>query len=313
MTACQRQVRAVIIVSGGAAVSPFTTPDKACAVGLDAGNTDTYLRAGLLAAGYAVFTSPARVGAGEVTEDPGWAGFSECPIVLPAEMTVNAVGDIDEAGRSLARFITYVHDEFGITEFDLVAHSMGGLFSRAAIRALTDSGSSARVRTLTTVGTPWQGGFAADYAAGDVPLADCNGDPNCERSMKEFSRLVAESSEGAGEQVTARYLMGPDGWNERERGALDEIPVTLIGGDYFSGPGASGVWPNDGLVALSSALAADIGAGVVSETTSLTFPDVHSIYFCHLLGLPWERALTWDADVLSAVIDSIERPQCADG
>ena len=33
---------AVVIVSGGDAVSPFTTPDQACATGLAAGNTDTF-------------------------------------------------------------------------------------------------------------------------------------------------------------------------------------------------------------------------------------------------------------------------------
>ena len=35
---------AVVIVSGGDAVSPFTTPDQACATGLAAGNTDTAIR-----------------------------------------------------------------------------------------------------------------------------------------------------------------------------------------------------------------------------------------------------------------------------
>ena len=63
---------AVVLVSGGAAVTPFTTPDAAAASGLAAGNTMTALREHLLARGTTVFTAPARVGPGEVTNDPGW-------------------------------------------------------------------------------------------------------------------------------------------------------------------------------------------------------------------------------------------------
>ena len=49
---------AVVIMSGGDAVSPFTTPDLACAVGLAAGNTATALRDRLLAEGHQVYTAP---------------------------------------------------------------------------------------------------------------------------------------------------------------------------------------------------------------------------------------------------------------
>jgi pimeloyl-ACP methyl ester carboxylesterase len=216
-------------------------------------------------------------------------------------MTVNAVGDIDEAGRSLSRFLTHLHESLGVAEVDIVAHSMGGLFSRAAIRVLREAHSPLTIRTLTTIGTPWTGGFSADYAAGDIPLAECNGDPTCEKSMTEFAELVAASSEGAGEEVTAAYLAGPGGWNERQGDALAGIPVVVIGGDYFAMPGNPQVWPNDGLVALRSALAEDVPEAVVAHPESHTFPDVHSIYFSHVLGLEWERALTWDPDVLAVV------------
>jgi triacylglycerol lipase len=300
--------RAVVIVSGGAAVSPFTTPTEACGAGLAAGNTDTYLREGLLAAGHRVFTSPARIGAGIVTEDTGWGGFSDTPTPLPAEMTVNSVGDIDEAGQSLSRFLGYLHESYGVAEIDIVAHSMGGLFSRAAIRVLREARSPLAVRTLTTIGTPWTGGFSADYAAGDIPLAECNGDPACEMSMKEFAKLVETSSEGAGEEVTAAYLAGPGGWNERQGDALAGIPVVVIGGDYFSASGNPQVWPNDGLVALRSALAEDVPETVLAARELHTFPDVHSIYFSHVLELEWDRALTWDPDVLALVRRAIAQP-----
>jgi len=300
--------RAVVIVSGGAAISPFTTPTEACRQGLAAGNTDTFLREGLLRAGYRVFTSPAGVGYGQVTEDPGWGGFSNGPEALSADLTVNAVGDIDQAGASLARFFTYLHGAFDIDTVDIVAHSMGGLFSRAAIRKLQHAGSLVDIRTLTTIGTPWRGGFAADYARGDVPLAECHGDPVCEASMREFAKLVAASSQGAGEQVTAAYLAGPAGWNERQAGVLEAIPVVTIGGNFYAHEGIPQVWPNDGLVALGSAHADDISERVLPHRVTRTFRDVHSIYFSHLLDLPWERALTWDPDVLATVIHALQHP-----
>ena len=312
--------RAVVIVSGGAAVSPFTTPDSACGEGLAAGNTDTFLREGLLAAGYRVFTSPARLGAGEVAEDPGWEGFADGPTPLPAEMTVNAVGDIDNAGTHLARFLGHLETEYNITTVDLVGHSMGGLFSRAAIRVLQESDSSLDVRTLTTIGTPWTGAFAADYAHGDLALVACNGDPACEAAMTGAKTLDATDSEGAGQQVTQRYLagetdgLGIDGkeqsaaWNDRQQGVLANIPVVTIGGNHFDKPGMSRVWPHDGLVALQSALANNVSEKVLCKHRSLIFPNVHSIFFANALDLPWDLALTWNPLVLEAVIEAIENP-----
>ena len=64
---------AVVIVSGGDATSPFTTADQACATGLAAGNSDTALREYLLKQGYAVFTSPAMAGRGQVVDQPASA------------------------------------------------------------------------------------------------------------------------------------------------------------------------------------------------------------------------------------------------
>jgi triacylglycerol lipase len=170
------QSHAVVIVSGGDATSPFTTPDQACATGLAAGNTDTAIREYLLKQGYKVFTSPALAGRGQVVDQTGFGPFGVCPITLPENMTVNSTGSIDTAGEHLARFLTYLHTDKGIDDVDLVGHSMGGLYSRAAIRVLTTTNSPVRVRSLTTVGTPWQGSYLSDYANDVVPLTDCAGD-----------------------------------------------------------------------------------------------------------------------------------------
>jgi pimeloyl-ACP methyl ester carboxylesterase len=320
MTDPESTNRATVIVSGGAAVSPFTTPEAACTEGLAAGNTDTFLREGLLAAGYQVFTSPARIGAGEVAEDPGWQGFANGPTPLAADMTVNAVGDIDNAGAHLARFLGHLEAEYNITTVDIVGHSMGGLFSRAAIRVLQESKSTLHVRTLTTIGTPWTGAFAADFAHGDLALAACNGDPACEAAMTGAKTLDATDSEGAGQQVTQRYLagetngLGIDGkeqttaWNDLQQSVLANVPVVTIGGNHFDKPGLSRVWPHDGLVALQSALADNVSEKVLSKYRTLTFPNVHSIFFANALDLPWDLALTWNPLVLEAVIEAIENP-----
>ncbi len=71
---------AVVIVSGGDATSPFTTPDQACATGLAAGNTDTAIREYLLKQGYNVYTSPAMAGRGQVVDQTGFGPFGVCPI-----------------------------------------------------------------------------------------------------------------------------------------------------------------------------------------------------------------------------------------
>jgi triacylglycerol lipase len=297
----------VVIVSGGAAISPFTTPEAACADGSAAGSTDTYLREQLLEAGFVVYTSPANAGPGAVVEDLGFAGFTSPPEVLPAELTVNAVGPIDDGGASLARFLGYLSERYGHQEFNLVAHSMGGLFSRSAMRQLREAGSPLVVRSLTTIGTPWAGGFTADYAAGDLTLADANGDERFEEVLRQFDEETRSlPPDNAGQQVAARYLMGTEGWNQRQAGVLDDLHVTLIGGDVFRGAGR--MWPHDGLVTLASALATGVPTEVLPHRTEHVFPDAHSIFLCDLTGLPWERALTWDPEVAALIIDVIDNP-----
>ncbi|MGZ4543741.1 MAG: hypothetical protein ACXVXI_11595, partial [Mycobacteriaceae bacterium] len=81
-----------------------------------------------------------------------------------------------------------------------------------------------------------------------------------------------------------------------------------IGGNFYALEGIARVWPNDGLVALGSAHADGVSERVLPRRVTRTFPDVHSIYFSHLLDLPWERALTWDPEVLGSVIHALERP-----
>lgn len=309
--------QAVVIVSGGDATSPFTTPDAACATGLAAGNTDTALREYLLNQKYTVYTSPAMAGRGQVVDQTGFGAFGVCPVTLPENMTVDSTGSIDTAGEHLARFLNWLHTEKGVTDVDFVAHSMGGLFSRAAIRVLTTTNAPVKVRSLTTIGTPWQGSYLSDFANGIVPLTDCLGDKFCESAMTTFKARVLQLMAGSGREVNKAFLMGKGGWNEFQSGVLDQIPVVLIGGKKFSAPAGQAnpaVWPNDGLVALQSALAKDIGDPVLPHRRCFTFDDTHSIFVSNAAGLDWKVALTWDPQVFEVVHKAIEdAPKALDG
>ena len=88
--------RAVVIVSGGGAVSPFTTPTEACEYGLAAGNSDTALREYLLEQGKQVYTAPAMLTWGEVVEpEPdSFGAFGDCPNPLPEQLNIMSAGDI---------------------------------------------------------------------------------------------------------------------------------------------------------------------------------------------------------------------------
>ena len=298
---------AVVIVSGGDAISPFTTPTAACGQGLAAGSTDTALRAALLAAGYPVYTSPANAGPGRVTVDSGFGGFADAPAQPPASMTVNSIGPIDTAAEHLAAFLGHLQQAYDVEIVHLVGHSMGGLFARGAIRELADNGSSPRIRSLTTIGTPWEGAFAADYANGDLPLSAAGAHVRTAGIMVEFKKQVDTMAPGASIQVTRRSLTRPGGWNDRQAGVLDAIPVSLIGGDHFhSSRGPADVWPHDGLVTLGSALATGVPTAVLPHRTAVTFHDVHSLFFARAFDLPHHRALTWDPEAHEAVIASIQ-------
>ncbi len=298
---------AVVIVSGGSAISPFTTPEAGCAEGQAAGSSDTFLRRGLLDAGFATFTSPASPD-GVAESDAGFAGFSGPPEVLAAELTVNPLGSIDDAGASVARFLGHLSERYGYAAFHLVGHSMGGLFSRAAIRELALAGSPLRVRSLTTLGTPWTGAFPADHRRGDLSREAIGGDARVDALLAGFADEASGlPRESAADQVTHSYLAGPAGWNERQAGVLDGLEVTLVAGDALTWSAGPRVSPNDGLVATVSALAQEVSPAVLPHRVTHTFPDAHSVFFCNLLGLPWERALTWDPDVLGVVIEAIDR------
>ncbi|WP_420121170.1 esterase/lipase family protein [Nakamurella sp.] len=304
--------RAVVIVSGGDAVSPFTTPSEACTTGLAAGNTDTALRAALLAAGQEVYTAPAMNARSAVVEpDPSAFGaFGGCPPALPASMTILSNGDIDNGGEHLAHFVDHLHERYGITEIDWVGHSNGGLWARSATRILQDTGSPVAVRSLTTVGTPWEGSVPFRIVYGELPESACRENEVCLKLVAAMQQEVAGNDLGLGRQQLASYLLGDQGWNAAQLGVLDSIPVRLIAGGYLTDPaGDPELWPFDGLVSAYSATASGLPEGTAPVRSCSRYPLTHSIYISNVLGLDWQTALTWNDDVMADVTGFVRQVQ----
>lgn len=302
---------AVVLVSGGDTQTPYTTPTEACSRGLAAGQTHTALREALLAAGHAVFTAPSMNGPGQVhASGEGFDDFGDGPDPLPAKLTVNSVGPIDTGGRHLAAFVSFLRERFGIRSIHLVGHSMGGMFSRSAIRQLRAQSAPVEVRSLTTLGTPWRGCIIADVVTGvedETLLAD-------QRTAVESAALLKQAAEqrpgGLIDEVTVRFIEGEGqrgSWNAEQAGVLDGIPITVIGGDYCSLAGGDPrLWPNDSLVATYSQVADGLDPAIAPAISRVTFPTVHSLTYTSLLGLAHEAAMTWHPESLRVVVDAIE-------
>ncbi|MDD3347925.1 triacylglycerol lipase [Oscillibacter sp.] len=73
---------------------------------------------------------------------------------------------VEESGRELAERIREIVQETGCEKVNIIAHSKGGLDSRAAI---AHCGCAPYVATLTTINTPHRGCIFAEYLLGRVP------------------------------------------------------------------------------------------------------------------------------------------------
>jgi hypothetical protein len=295
--------RAVVIVSGGDAVSPFTTTTEACKSGLSAGNTDTGLREKLIADGYEVFTAPAMNARTEVVEPPAdsFGAFGDCPEPLPAYMTIVSNADVDNAGEHLAHFANYLNETYGVTEIDWVGHSNGGLYARSATRILQQMSSPVQGVSLTTVGTPWMGSFPFQVVYGEEPATDCMGDSRCEGIIAGITEELSNDQLLAREQLY-KYILGDKGWNQAQIGVLDEIPVFMLGGAYLTNDaGDPRFWPFDGLVSAYSATAQGLPETTAPQRQCKIYPLTHSIFISNLLDLDWQTALTWNTEALDDV------------
>lgn len=311
-TSSEQSNRAVVVMSGGGAVSPFTTPTQGCKIGLSAGNTDTAIREYLLSQGKQVFTAPANDTWGQVQEPApdSFGAFGDCPPPLPPAMTVMSTGDIEASGEKLARFINYLHDEYDITDVDFVGHSNGGLYSRAAIRILKETNAPVTVRSLTMVGTPNEGAFPTRYAAGEIGLDACMGNTFCEQFNTAWVQYAAVGDNGLNAEDTLNFTEEENGWNAAQKGALDGIPVMLLGGSYWNEPGGDPMlWPYDGIVPNFSALAQGVPSSVIPNRTCWSAPLTHSIFVSDVAALDWQTALTWNTEALQQINSAIDQAE----
>jgi triacylglycerol lipase len=75
---------------------------------------------------------------------------------------------VEEGAARLKAFMEDVLTATGASRVDIVAHSLGGIFSRYALQRL---GMAQYARTLVTLATPHQGTYAAQYANTSLTLA----------------------------------------------------------------------------------------------------------------------------------------------
>lgn len=294
--------RAVVMVSGVLSHTPFTTPDAACTTGFAAGNTHTFLRQLLIDRGITVFTSPQRTGSGPVAEtDDAFDGpFGSCPVQPPASMTVDTTARVDLGGARLHAFVTHLHDALGITEIDLIGHSMGGPLSRALIGEIARVGGPVRVRSLTTIGSPWAPPMLRAFLHDDPALSAS--DYDIVRAFAGTLLAARPSTDAVIEQLTVGY----DAWAESLAGTLDDLPVTLIGGSAFDRDGGDpDLWPNDGAIQLAATTAADVPTRLLPNRSVHVLPLTHSLFVSDMAGLEPSTALTWNPQVGDLVVDAL--------
>ncbi len=77
-----------------------------------------------------------------------------------------SAASVEDSGRELAERIRKIMEETGCEKVNIIAHSKGGLDSRAAI---SHFGMAPYVATLTTINTPHRGCIFAEYLFGKVP------------------------------------------------------------------------------------------------------------------------------------------------
>lgn len=282
--------RVAVMVSGVGSISPYTTPTEACASGLAAGTTDTYVREYLLNEGIEVYTAPVMTGPIEVapsaTEEEG-GPYGDCPAQLGPELTIDSIGSVFTGGENLAAFIGYLNEEFGVTQVDLIAHSLGGIFTRNAIKNLQDTDSPVTVTSLTTLGSPWEPVMLANPPY-DPPAA-CDGLEVCEEIVTALSQI-----ESVRQIVDFFQPESFDAWTAEQVGVLDNIPVTLVAGTYFTKTnGRADKWPNDGYIQYSAATARGVGDDILPMRACFTEPFTHSPSTSALVGAPPESAITW--------------------
>lgn len=305
---------AVVFVSGFTTTTPFTSSAPQCAGqegptwGAPTGAPEQ-----LRAAGYAVFTAP--VGNHGAVAAPCSAPGQPVP---PSTATIDSNGDVDANGRALLTFLSFLRVSYGITSVQLVGHSDGGLWSRSAFTQYpTATAPTPTVQSLTTLGTPHTGSYAADLAEyvhdGQCDTTGVEQDI-CELVLPVLDDMIGDLGDDAVKELSSSYLAG---WNRQQ---TIGCPVTVVAGTYVSLPSWIGwavpayYFPDDGVVGEASGLNESswsltvqrIAAAPFQTVDGGAFPVVHSATLSSLLGTP--NTLTNYAAIATVVQNSIASP-----
>lgn len=245
---------AVLLVGGFDSSSPFSTP--ACAA-TDRGPTWGVANgpaSALSAAGVPVFTAPIA-NAGQEAAPSCLGGRATPDIPHDGSLTIDSNGAMPANQQALVSFLAFLNRSYGITSVQLVGHSDGGLWSRAAIDQLRRSGSPLAITNLTTIGTPHLGSFGADIAVAiESDGGKCADLPRTERIVCQLiSAAVLALIEDLGRDVIEELSSGwLSQWN---RFTTIGCPVTTLAGDHVGWSIGLGYYtPNDGIVGEASAL-----------------------------------------------------------
>jgi hypothetical protein len=77
---------------------------------------------------------------------------------------------VDLTGRAVARWLGMLSARYGFKRLIIVAHSMGGLVSRAAINRMVANGDGDMLALFVSLSTPWRGHPAAAWGASKAPV-----------------------------------------------------------------------------------------------------------------------------------------------
>ena len=165
---------------------------------------------------------------------------------------------VEDSGKELAARIRQIVEETGCGKVNIIAHSKGGLDSRAAI---AHCGCASYVATLTTINTPHRGCIFAEYLLGKIPeavrqkIADAY-NTALRRLGDENPDFLAAVTDLTASACEARNAATPDdpgvvyesvmSWCRKARHGRFPLNMTQPIVRYFDGR-------NDGLVAVDSA------------------------------------------------------------
>jgi pimeloyl-ACP methyl ester carboxylesterase len=303
--------RAIVLVSGLASSSPFSSPAPACAGkegpswGLSGGIAPALKRAG-----FKVFTAPVREGS--ASPPPA------CAKPSPGASTwLDSTGDDDANGAALNRFLSFLRRAYRIDVVTLVGHSDGGIWSRSAIA--THTGAPA-IQGLVTVGSPFAGSPVADLGTTAANMSCAGAGAICPTVQAIVQGIVSKIGGSAVTELSSAYL---ETWNPKQ--SLAGCRVTTIEGTAVNPsalpppqPAISGYYfPSDGLVGKSSAadqpaLALDGSRIPAAPIRLLANGGSFPVYHTPQLGSPSELN---DPGVNAAIIRALRRPTatCAGG